>query len=121
MPKPCNSCKQLKLKLRTAQDENYQLQEVYLVLKQKQNDEGNHQKSKLNALVNKQQQLQIQVEELQQEKKVIMKKLVETMVAYDKETSEAFRENQIDDHEINFYQDRNKAQTQERNRPSYQP
>jgi hypothetical protein len=50
-----------------------------------------------------------------------MKKLVETMVAYDKETSEAFRENQIDDHEINFYQDRNKAQTQERNRPSYQP
>ena len=43
------------------------------------------------------------------------------MVAYDKETSEAFRENQIDEHKINFYQVRNKAQTQERNRPSYQP
>jgi|688.fasta_scaffold2338189_1 hypothetical protein len=40
-----------------------------------------------------------------------MKKLVETMVAYDKETSEAFRDNQIDDQEINYYQAREKIQT----------
>lgn len=85
-------------------DETYKLQEVYLDLKQRLNDGENQFKMKINSMVQVQQKLKIEIEEVTQEKKAIMRRLVETMVAYDKETSEKYEDNYIEDSQMCFYE-----------------
>lgn len=73
--------------MRQCQDEADFTQELYLGQKQQFVELSHSFKEKVNSLANTNSKLKIEMEEIQQEKRTIMRKLVQTMLKYDKETS----------------------------------
>lgn len=83
----CEECMSLKKKLRQCKDESDFTHELYLGQKQQFVELSHTFKEKVNSLQNTNSKLKIEMEEIQQEKRTIMRKLVHTMLKYDKETS----------------------------------
>ena len=83
----CSQCMALKSKLRKCQDEAEFTQELYFGQKTQFNEECHNFRMTLNEMRQENQKLQIDINEVQTEKRTIMRKLVQTMLKYEQETS----------------------------------
>ena len=79
----CEQCKQLKLKLKAANEELGSAQEQFLDNKQKFAEQTNNALLRCNAIELEKQQIQIKLEMTMREKRFILRKLTDYMMAYD--------------------------------------
>ena len=84
---PCGQCLSLRQKLRKSQDETEKNQELYFGQKTQFNEECHKYRVNLNEMRQENQKQKIEIREIEAEKRTIMRKLVQTMLKYEHETS----------------------------------
>ena len=83
----CSSCLKLRQRLRKSQEEVEFNQDLYFSQKTQFNEECHKFRVNLNEMRTENQKLKIEIRELDSEKRTIMRKLVQTMLKYEQETS----------------------------------
>ena len=83
----CSGCLKLRQRLRKSQEEVEFNQDLYFSQKTQFNEECHKFRVNLNEMRTENQKLKIEIRELDSEKRTIMRKLVQTMLKYEQETS----------------------------------